>query len=71
MTKGDVNVPKYKVGIWWYELHSASMTIKADSPEQAREQAKQFSYNPGSLPESDTFGDYGESGIDDPVLLNE
>ena len=57
----------FHVGIWWYELHGDTVTVEADSMEEAQ---KKVSDNIKDYTDSNnTFCSFGEMGIDE--TLNE
>lgn len=60
-------MPKYEVGIWWYELHGDTIEVEAENEEKAKEKARETVEHLGDhgYNFSDTYSDKGKCGVDE------
>ena len=65
---------KFKIPLWWYELHGAEVVIKAKSKEELEKVLKN-KFNQlrmiGIESGHETFGDFGDSGVDEIKEIKE
>lgn len=66
-------MPKYRVPIWWYELHGDTVEIEADSEEEASHIADSIAETLGDhgYMFSNTFCEKTDYGTDEPEEIHD
>ncbi len=62
-------LPKWKIPIWWFELHGTTVEIEAPTEGEAIAKASEIAANPRGNPWGNTFSCYGAAGVDDPEAI--